>query len=96
MPLTSKGNEIMRAMEKQYGKEKGKQVFYASANKGTITGVHDGGLGPSIGHNHPVTGLPPNQVLDALADAVRKYNAAHAKSDARSVTVRHAAHVTTR
>jgi len=28
-------------MEEQYGKEKGEEVFYASANKGTITGVHD-------------------------------------------------------
>jgi len=26
-------------MLKQYGKKKGKKVFYASANKGTITGV---------------------------------------------------------
>ena len=29
----------MRAMKKQYGKEKGEQVFYASKNKGTIKGV---------------------------------------------------------
>lgn len=29
-------------MEKQYPSEKkAKEVFYASANKGTITGVHD-------------------------------------------------------
>ncbi len=40
MPLTEKGREIKSAMTKQYGEEKGKQVFYASANKGTITGVH--------------------------------------------------------
>lgn len=39
MPVTKKGKKIMKAMEKQYGKEKGKQVFYASANKGTIKGV---------------------------------------------------------
>lgn len=39
MPLTSKGNKIMAAMGKQYGPEKGKRVFYASANKGTIKGV---------------------------------------------------------
>ena len=39
MPLTSKGEEIKGAMEKGYGKEKGEQVFYASKNKGTITGV---------------------------------------------------------
>lgn len=39
MPLTKKGKKIKRAMEKQYGKKKGKQVFYASENKGTINGV---------------------------------------------------------
>jgi hypothetical protein len=39
MPITKKGKKIKKAMEKQYGKEKGKQVFYASANKGTIKGV---------------------------------------------------------
>ena len=40
-PLTSKGEEIMSNMKDQYGAEKGKEVFYASANKGTIKGVHD-------------------------------------------------------
>ncbi len=39
MPLTKKGKKVMRAMKKQYGK-KAKEVFYASANKGTISGVH--------------------------------------------------------
>lgn len=39
MPLTSKGTEIKSSMEKEYGKEKGEKVFYASANKGTISGV---------------------------------------------------------
>lgn len=39
MPLTSKGKEIEHAMEKEYGEKKGKQVFYASKNKGTIKGV---------------------------------------------------------
>lgn len=42
MPMTKKGNEIYSAMMKEYGPEKGKQVFYASANKGTIKGVHKG------------------------------------------------------
>ena len=40
MPLTSKGKKIKAAMEKEYGSKKGKQVFYASQNKGTITGTH--------------------------------------------------------
>jgi hypothetical protein len=39
MPLTPKGKKIMNAMKRKYGK-KAKQVFYASANKGTIQGVH--------------------------------------------------------
>ncbi len=40
MPLTKKGRKIKKAMEKQYGKKKGKKVFYASQNKGTIKGTH--------------------------------------------------------
>ena len=39
MPLTSKGKKIIAAMVKQYGKKRGKEVFYASKNKGTIEGV---------------------------------------------------------
>lgn len=40
MPLTSKGKKIMASMKDQYGAKKGKQVFYASENKGTIDEVH--------------------------------------------------------
>lgn len=36
MPLTKKGMKIRKAMEKYYGKEKGKAVFYASENKGSL------------------------------------------------------------
>lgn len=39
MPLTKKGRKIKRAMMEQYGTEKGKEVFYASENKGKIKGV---------------------------------------------------------
>jgi hypothetical protein len=39
VPLSSKGEKIKKAMTEQYGKDKGEQVFYASANKGTITGI---------------------------------------------------------
>ena len=39
MPLNAKGEKIKAAMMKQYGAKKGKQVFYASENKGTIQGV---------------------------------------------------------
>ena len=38
-PLTKKGQKILAAMQKVYGEEKGKQVFYASKSKGTISGV---------------------------------------------------------
>ncbi len=40
MPLTSKGEKILKAMKKGYGKKKGTRVFYASANKKRIKGVH--------------------------------------------------------
>lgn len=39
MPLTEKGKKIKRAMVKQYGKEKGERVFYASERSGKIKGV---------------------------------------------------------
>ena len=39
MPLTPKGKKIMKSMKKQYGEKRGKTVFYASKNKGTIKGV---------------------------------------------------------
>jgi hypothetical protein len=42
MPLTKKGKKIKAAMTKEYGKDKGEKVFYASENKGTIKGVHKG------------------------------------------------------
>jgi len=34
------GPKIKKAMAEQYGEKKGESVFYASANKGTIKGVH--------------------------------------------------------
>lgn len=40
MPLTKKGQKIKRAMQSEYGKKKGEQVFYASQNKGNIKGTH--------------------------------------------------------
>ena len=39
-PLTKKGAKILASMKKQYGAKKGKEVFYASQNKGTIKGTH--------------------------------------------------------
>jgi hypothetical protein len=34
MPLTKSGKRILRRFQKQYGKKKGKEYFYASINKG--------------------------------------------------------------
>jgi hypothetical protein len=39
MPLTTKGKKIKSAMTAKYGEKKGEQVFYASANKGTVKDV---------------------------------------------------------
>jgi hypothetical protein len=40
MPLTEKGKKILKEMKKEYGEKKGKEVFYASQNKGTVKGTH--------------------------------------------------------
>ena len=40
MPLTKKGATVKRAMQKSYGKKKGKKVLYASTNKGTVKGTY--------------------------------------------------------
>ena len=34
MPLTETGAKVMKNMKEQYGVKKGKEVFYASINKG--------------------------------------------------------------
>jgi hypothetical protein len=39
MPLSKKGAKVKRAMTKEYGKKKGEAVFFASVNKGTVTGA---------------------------------------------------------
>lgn len=39
VPLNKKGRKILSSMKDQYGAKKGEQVFYASQNKGNITGV---------------------------------------------------------
>ncbi len=45
MPLTDKGRRILRKMVSEYGARRGKSVFYASQNAGTISGVE--GASPS-------------------------------------------------
>lgn len=44
MPLSSKGETIKTAMQKEYGGEEGERIFYASKNAGTISGVDAAGL----------------------------------------------------
>ena len=39
MPLTKKGKKVKKAMQKEYGEEKGEKVFYASINKGKVKGA---------------------------------------------------------
>jgi hypothetical protein len=39
MPLNKKGKKIMSSMLDTY-KSKAEEVFYASLNKGTVSGVH--------------------------------------------------------
>jgi hypothetical protein len=43
MPQTRKGEKIESAMEKEYGTEQGKRIYYASIVKGRIKGVEDKG-----------------------------------------------------
>lgn len=45
MPLSPKGEKILRSMTRQYGSKKGKQVFYASINAKKIKGAHETGHG---------------------------------------------------
>lgn len=40
MALTKKGDKVLRAMRKEYGKKRGTSVFYASIHKGRILGTH--------------------------------------------------------
>ncbi len=48
MPLTKKGEKIMKAMKEEYGDKKGEGIFYASKNKKTITGVEKAYIGKAI------------------------------------------------
>jgi hypothetical protein len=39
MPLTHKGEVIKKALQEEYGEERGESVLYAGKNKGTFTGI---------------------------------------------------------
>jgi hypothetical protein len=60
MPLTDKGEKIKGAMEEQYGEKKGEKIFYASKNKGTISGVD-----AMADYGHPVVEIAKR--VDAMA-----------------------------
>jgi hypothetical protein len=69
MPLTEKGSKIKSAMQEQYGKERGEQVFYASRNKGTISGVDNmpgigGSSTSSIANALNTTGSSQAPIMD--------------------------------
>ena len=49
MPLTEKGKDIMKSMQRTYGGKKGEQVFYATANAGKISGVEEKAKGGKVG-----------------------------------------------
>lgn len=79
MPLTAKGEEILAAMQKEYGSEKGKQVFYASKNAGKITGIDraDTGVSPAASMIDAVLA----KMDEACLTPAGKLNAAVAKVD---------------
>lgn len=76
-PLSSKGNEILKSMEEQYGPERGKSVFYASKNKGTIGGVDS----PRAGFDSYLKGKGWDQA--ACDEAWDCYSQAHDAQRAR-------------
>ncbi len=39
MPLSHKGLKMLASMRKHYGEKKGEQLFYATENKGKVTGL---------------------------------------------------------
>jgi hypothetical protein len=68
MPLTAKGREILAAMKKNYGSEKGEQVFYASKNAGKISSVDEQATSVPLS---PASGASSAPMLDRLRHTVR-------------------------
>jgi len=66
MPLTPKGEKIKSAMQEQYGEKKGESVFYASKNKGTISGVDSE---TTVTHSRSIPGLGRTTVTHTNKDA---------------------------
>jgi hypothetical protein len=68
MPLTAKGNKILRSMEKTYpSEEKAKEVLYASKNAGKITGIDADCI---------------SRITDAVGALSRRFDAIVARKDA--------------
>ena len=77
MPLTAKGETIKAAMEKQYGSEKGEEVFYRSKNAGTISGV-DAAMPVSaepVVMMGSVTATAPSGLTTGIRDLARRAGA---------------------
>jgi hypothetical protein len=53
MPISKAGKKIKSNLEKQYGKKKGEQVFYAMENKGEIPGMKKMKKGYAVGGEVP-------------------------------------------
>ncbi len=84
MPLTSKGRKIKAAMREEYGKEKGDAVFYASQNKGTITGTHKAAGNPG----HPGSTGRVERSMKRMgasdAEAIMAHNKAERDANAKA------------
>src|SRR5215471_7854317 len=82
MPLTEKGQKIMANMQREYGPEKGERVFYASRNKGIISGVDPGhargGLVAGL-VNHDFDPDLPRLQEDARLEPVAQLSADYAR-----------------
>jgi len=61
MPLSAKGAEILASMKQEYGETKGEEVFYASKNAGTITGV-DADEAPPVSQMSIPSSLTPKEI----------------------------------
>ncbi len=70
MPLSEKGEKIKSAMVSQYGKKKGEEVFYASKNKGKISGVDRADDNQHMGFTG--SGAEPIEKIMAECDAMAK------------------------
>jgi hypothetical protein len=73
MPLTRKGTEILANFKKEYGPEEGERYFYASKNKGTISGVDSADF-PNTDIMERLDALMAScDRLDARLDALRDH-----------------------